>query len=241
MGIMRLDKFLADSGVGTRSEVKKKLAFGRVRVNGKVIRDGSVKDDFTEGEVMVDGEKVTYEEYVYYLLNKPQGCVSATKDKLSDTVIEMIKGVNTKGLFPVGRLDKDTEGLLLITNDGKLAHEMLSPKKHVEKCYYVLLDKPLSQADKEKIEDCIDIGEEKPCLPAKVEYAQVCSRGDCDELPQPGSTVTITITEGRFHQVKRMFAACGYEVVYLKRLTMGRLTLPRDLEPGSFIKIDKPQ
>ena len=232
MAVSRLEKYLADAGCGTRSEIKAIIKQGRVSVNGAVCTDGSRREDYALLAVTVDGKAVAYEEFVYYLLNKPAGCVSATRDALSETVVELLQGVNTKGLFPVGRLDKDTEGLLLITNDGQLAHRMLSPKKHVEKKYYVNLDRPLDPADRKRIENCIDIGDEKPCLPAVIEYA--------DE-DTSGRTVTITITEGRYHQVKRMFAARGYEVTYLKRLSMGPLALPEDLKPGDYVRIPRPQ
>ncbi|MBR4168367.1 MAG: rRNA pseudouridine synthase [Lachnospiraceae bacterium] len=252
MAVVRLEKYLADAGIGTRSQIKEYLKHGRVTVDGVKCTDGSRREDYAALSVCFDGNPITCEAFVYYLLNKPQGCVSATKDALSDTVVELLKGVNTKGLFPVGRLDKDTEGLLLITNDGQLAHRLLSPKKHVEKMYYVNLDKPLAEADRLRIEDCIDIGDEKPCLPAKVVYADYIMSTTCgvagsgvmstDEAGAGhGTAVYITITEGRYHQVKRMFAACGYEVTYLKRISMGSLSLPAGLNPGEFIKIEKPK
>ena len=259
MAVVRLEKYLADAGIGTRSQIKEYLKRGRVTVDGVKCTDGSRREDYAALSVCFDGNPITCEAFVYYLLNKPQGCVSATKDALSDTVVELLKGVNTKGLFPVGRLDKDTEGLLLITNDGQLAHRLLSPKNHVEKMYYVNLDKPLAEADRLRIEDCIDIGDEKPCLPAKIEFATdaeprfmstdhaTSGEREVDGVmstnqanTQVGAAVYITITEGRYHQVKRMFAACGYEVTYLKRISMGSLSLPAGLNPGEFIKIDKP-
>lgn len=227
---MRLDKYLTDAGVGSRSQVKNLIKKGFVTVSGETIRDEGHKDDYSSLTVCVNGNPVVYEKFRYYMLNKPAGVVCATKDNLSDTVIELLKDVNPKGLFPVGRLDKDTEGLLLITNDGELAHNLLSPKKHVEKCYFVKLDKPLSKEDKLAIEDCIDIGDDKPCLPAKIEYARA---GDEREDDFTGA-VYITISEGRFHQIKRMFAACGYEVVYLKRISMGKLVLDKELSAGEF-------
>ena len=250
--VCRLEKYLADAGIGTRSQIKEYLKRGRVTVDGVKCTDGSRREDYAALSVCFDGNPITCEAFVYYLLNKPQGCVSATKDALSDTVVELLKGVNTKGLFPVGRLDKDTEGLLLITNDGQLAHRLLSPKKHVEKMYYVNLDKPLAEADRLRIEDCIDIGDEKPCLRAKVVYTDYIMSTTCsvagsgvmstDEAGAGhGTAVYITITEGRYHQVKRMFAACGYEVTYLKRISMGSLSLPAGLNPGEFIKIEKPK
>ena len=218
----RLDKFLTDAGIGSRSQVKNLIKKGFVTVDDVTIRDEGKKADYDSCEVRVNGEAVDFERYRYYMLNKPAGVVSATKDNLSDTVISLLKGVNSKGLFPVGRLDKDTEGLLLITNDGELAHNLLSPKKHVEKCYQVQLDKPLLEEDRLAIEDCIDIGDDKPCLPAKIIYAE------------NSEEVYITISEGRFHQVKRMFAARGYEVLYLKRTSMGKLVLDNNLAPGEF-------
>ncbi len=241
---LRLDKYLADAGIGTRSQVKEYLKQGRISVDGNRWTDGSRKEDYPAHTVCFDGKIISREEFVYYLLNKPQGCVSATSDRLSETVVELLRDVNTKGLFPVGRLDKDTEGLLLITNDGQLAHRLLSPKKHVEKRYYVNLDRPLAEADRLRIEDCIDIGDEKPCLPAKVTYVSdpdigVMSTGS-EAADMQGRAVWITITEGRYHQVKRMFVACGYTVAYLKRVSMGDLTLPADLKPGDFMKIDRP-
>lgn len=219
--ITRLDKFLTDAGVGSRSQVKNLIRKGFITVSGETVFDEAKKAEYSSMDVRVNGEPVVYERFRYYMLNKPAGVVSATKDNLSDTVIELLKGVNTKGLFPVGRLDKDTEGLLLITNDGELAHNLLSPKKHVKKCYLVRLDRPLKEEDKLAIEDCIDIGDDKPCLPAEIEYAQE-------------NMVYITISEGRFHQVKRMFAAVGYEVEYLKRISMGKLVLDDNLASGEY-------
>lgn len=229
--ITRLDKFLTDAGVGSRSQVKNLIKKGFITVSGEPVRDEAKKAEYSSMDVRVNGEKVVYERFRYYMLNKPAGVVSATKDNLSDTVIELLKGVNTKGLFPVGRLDKDTEGLLLITNDGELAHNLLSPKKHVKKCYLVRLDRPLKEEDKLAIEDCIDIGDDKPCLPAEIEYVDI---KDSSENACHGRTVYITISEGRFHQVKRMFAAVGYEVEYLKRISMGKLVLDDNLASGEY-------
>ena len=233
MATVRLEKYLADAGTGTRSQIKTIIKQGRVTVDDAVEKDGSRREDYASLRVCVDGEVLCHEAYVYYLLNKPAGVVSATKDALSETVLALLKDVNTKGLFPVGRLDKDTEGLLLITNDGKLAHELLSPKKHVTKKYYVNLNRPLVEKDRTAIEAGIDIGDEKPCLPALVEAAD-------DSIPANAAPAyCVTITEGRYHQVKRMFAACGYTVTYLKRISMGKLTLPDTLLPGSYMKIDR--
>lgn len=252
--IMRLDKYLSEVGIGTRSQIKEYLKQGKVTLNGTICKDGAHKEDYSNTEVCFMGEKLCYEQFVYYILNKPMGVVSATKDNLSETVISLMKGVNTKGLFPVGRLDKDTEGLLLITNDGKLAHEMLSPKKHVEKKYLVLLDRPLSDEDRFLIEDRIDIGDDTPCLPAKITYVEpddselIRAEGLQEILDasiskekqfEDRTIVYITISEGRFHQVKRMFAARGYNVKYLKRISMGKYTLPADLPSGEYVKIER--
>lgn len=221
---IRLDKYLSNTTGESRSKIKEILKAGRVKVNSVTVKDPQTKIAAGEDEVMLDGANVVYEKYRYFLLNKPAGCISATKDRLSDTVLDIFKDENTDGLFPVGRLDKDSEGLLLITNDGMLAHELLSPNGHVPKTYFVELDRELEDADKEKIENKIDIGDDKPCLPAEVEKK--------DE-----KHALITIYEGRFHQVKRMFAAAGYEVRYLKRIAMGSLFLSEDLKAGEYVKI----
>lgn len=221
----RLDKYLANANLGTRSRVKEYLKSGRVTVNSSIQKDGSVKIDTDCDKVCFDGNEVSYETYRYYLLNKPAGCVSATKDKLSDTVLDIFKNEDTRNLFPVGRLDKDTEGLLLITNDGELAHNLLSPKKHVDKTYLATLDRKLDEENRLKVENRIDIGDDTPCLPAKVEIL--------DE-----NDVKITICEGRYHQVKRMFEAVGYEVVYLKRISMGGLLLD-NIPTGAYRKLSE--
>lgn len=228
---IRLDKLLADSGAGTRSQVKLLIKSGKVTVNDSVIKDAGFKVG-SQDSVLLEQKPVRNEGLSYYILNKPQGCVSATKDNLSETVLELLKGVRTKGLFPVGRLDKDTEGLLLITNDGQLSHELLSPKKHVAKTYYALLDGTLSDADIKAIEEGIDIGDEKPCLPAKL--VKSCRNIEIDAGLNSATAYEITITEGRFHQVKRMFYKRGRNVLYLKRLSMGSLILDEALRPGQF-------
>ena len=226
MNRIRLDKYLANTTGESRTKVKEMIKAGRVKVNGTTVSGAEDKIDPDSDEVTLDSKPVVFEKYRYYMFNKPAGCVSATRDKLSDTVLDFLKAENTADLFPVGRLDKDSEGLLLITNDGALAHELLSPKAHVDKVYFVKLDKELKEEDRAKIEDCIDIGDEKPCLPAKVETK--------DE-----KEAFITINEGRFHQVKRMFAAVGYEVLYLKRISMGTLMLDDGLKPGEYRKLSE--
>ena len=221
---MRLDKFLSNTTGESRSRIKEILKAGRVKVNSETAKDPSLKIFPDTDSVELDSKAVVYEKFRYYMLNKPAGCVSATKDKLSDTVLDFFRGENMDGFFPVGRLDKDSEGLLLITNDGMLAHNLLSPSGHVEKVYFVELDRKLEEDDRIKIENKIDIGDDKPCLPAKVETKE-------------NNTALISITEGRFHQVKRMFAAAGYEVKYLKRIAMGSLFLDEKLKPGEYRKL----
>ncbi len=219
--MVRLDKFLCDIGIGTRSEVKNYIRKGQVAVGGTVTRKPETKVDEAKDEVTFNGSLCTYARYGYFMLNKPAGVVSAVRDKLSDTVVELLGNVGVRDLFPVGRLDKDTEGLLLITNDGALAHELLSPKKHVDKTYYAKIEKPLSKADITKLESGVDIGEEKLTLPARVET--------CGE-----KEILLTIHEGKFHQVKRMLQAVDNEVLYLKRMSMGSLRLDESLSPGQF-------
>lgn len=230
----RLDKFLADAGVGTRSEVKKLIQKGKVQINGQTVKKPEQKVEETD-LVTLDGEVISAApEFVYYLLHKPAGYVSATEDKRDKTVMELVPS-DRKGLFPVGRLDKDTEGLLLITDDGALAHELLSPKKHVDKSYYAKVDGCMSLDDVEKFAKGLDIGEKNLTMPAKLE---ILSARECDPAEQeiyPSgwcSEILLTIHEGKFHQVKRMTEAVGKKVVYLKRMSMGILSLPENLAKG---------
>ena len=220
--MIRLDKFLADAGIGTRSEVKQMIRKKLVTVNGSPATGPEQKIDETSDTVCANGKAVTLRGFVYYLLHKPAGYVSATKDNLFPTVMELVPGGDD--LFPVGRLDKDTEGLLLITNDGELAHRLLSPRRHVDKTYLAILDKPAEDSDVEKFEAGVDIGDNDLTLPAKLQIL-------------PDNQALLTIHEGRFHQVKRMFHAVGKEVVYLKRLSMGPIRLPEDLEKGTFLEL----
>lgn len=222
---MRLDKYLSDAGKGTRSEVKKLIKKGMVQVNGIPVKNPEQKVIIQEDEVTIGEEKIMpAAEHEYYLLHKPSGCVSATEDNREKTVMEYVPS-SRKGLFPVGRLDKDTEGLLLITDDGALAHQLLSPKKHVEKTYYAQISGKITEADQQAIEKGVDIGDEEITLPASLTIISV------DEHTGK-SEILLTICEGRYHQVKRMIKAVGKEVTYLKRLSMGPLVLPDDLEKG---------
>lgn len=221
---VRLDKFLADAGAGTRSQVKGFLKKGLVTVNGEPARKPEQKISPETDLIVFQGTVLSYTEFYYYMLNKPSGYVSATDDNTAPTVLSLLKGAPGKDLFPVGRLDKDTEGLLLITNDGALAHRLLSPRHHVDKTYFVRADGTVTEDDCSRLEAGVDIGEDRLTLPAK---AALLSSG-------PVSEVELTIHEGKFHQVKRMFQAVGKPVLYLRRLSMGSLTLDETLPPGQY-------
>ena len=221
---IRLDKFLADAGAGTRSQVKGFLKKGLVTVNGEPARKPEQKISPETDLIVFQGTVLSYTEFYYYMLNKPSGYVSATDDNTAPTVLSLLKGAPGKDLFPVGRLDKDTEGLLLITNDGALAHRLLSPRHHVDKTYFVRADGAVTEDDCSRLEAGVDIGEDRPTLPAK---AALLSSG-------PVSEVELTIHEGKFHQVKRMFQAVGKPVLYLRRLSMGSLMLDETLSPGQY-------
>ncbi len=219
--MVRLDKFLCDCSFGTRSQVKELIRRGQVSVNGAVIKAADAKVDENTDRVICQGIAVCYQKYVYYILNKPRGVVSATQDNTADTVLSLLKGVERKELFPVGRLDKDTTGLLLITDDGELAHKLLSPKSHVDKTYLVNTKLPVTQEDIKALEEGVDIGDDKPTLPARCRIVT-------------DNRLELTIHEGRFHQVKRMLQAIGNEVVALKRIRFGPISLPDDLPEGSY-------
>lgn len=220
---MRLDKYLTQAGVGSRSQVKEAIRKGLVSVDGVVERKAERKIDETIQEVCFQGSKISYEKYVYYMLNKPSGCVTATTDRYAKTVMDYLKQENRTDLFPVGRLDKDTQGLLLITNDGELAHRLLSPRKHVPKKYLVLLKADVSKEQAAQLEMGVDIGEDRPTLPAVFEWKN-----------REKKEAYLTITEGKFHQVKRMFEAVDNQVLALKRLSMGSLFLDESLKPGEY-------
>ena len=229
--MIRLDKYLADMGAGTRQEVKKYIRQGRVLVDGVPVKKAETKVDEAKSCVVFDGNEITYAAFEYYMLNKPSGVVSATEDAKDRTVVDLIETKSRKDLFPVGRLDKDTEGLLLITNDGALAHRLLSPKKHVDKVYYAKVDGIVTSEDAEQFLKGVDIGngEEEWTLPAKLE---IIKSGSISE-------VRLTIQEGKFHQVKRMFQSVGKEVIYLKRERMGSLVLDESLSPGEYRRLGK--
>lgn len=235
---MRLDKWLAEMTGQSRSEVKNKIKKGLVQVNDEVIRRPECKVDTEQDEVQLDGKLIAYEPFVYYMLNKPSGVITATTDREQKTVLDLLKWVKGRDISPVGRLDKDTEGLLLLTNDGEMVHQLLSPKKHVDKTYLVVIDGVLSVDDIEALEKGMDIGDEKETLPAKVESVQDCTREQLTQFSIQSEhqlqIVHLTIREGRYHQVKRMFARLGKPVRYLKRERMGALQLDPSLELGQY-------
>ena len=229
---MRLDKYLVACAVGSRTEVKNFLKAGRVTVNGKKEKSAKLQINEETDEICFDGQKLEYEEFVYYMMNKPQGVISATEDPKHKTVLDLLDDLaRSKEVFPVGRLDIDTHGLLLLTNDGQLAHALLSPKRHVDKIYLALVDGIMTQEDVETFAQGIPL-KDFTCKPAKLELVSI-------DREKNQSLVRVTIAEGKFHQVKRMVAYCGKEVVNLKRLTMGTLTLDEDLKRGEWRRLSK--
>ncbi|KRW91361.1 pseudouridine synthase [Alicyclobacillus hesperidum] len=222
---VRLDKWLATAGIGTRSEVKKLCKAGRVRVNGEVVKDPAVHAVVGRDVVECDGEPIPYEQFVYFMMYKPQGVLSATEDVRQPVVTELLAARDRSyGVFPVGRLDKDAEGLLLLTNDGQLAHSLLSPKRHVPKRYFVRVEGCLDERDRDAIAAGVMLEDGYACLPGRLE---IHVAGDESEA-------SIEIYEGKFHQVKRMFQALGKQVTFLKRVTMGPLVLDPGLTPGAY-------
>ena len=219
--MIRLDKLLAHSGYGSRKEVKELIRKGQVSVNEVVIKDDDFKVDEVNDEVIVEGIIVDYQKLIYIMMNKPDGVLSATYDPKDPIVLDLIEDTPTRGLFPVGRLDKDSEGLLLITNDGKLAHELLSPKKHVDKVYYIEYEGELVSDVKERFKEGIILEDNYKCLPASIELLN-------------DNKAYVTISEGKFHQVKRMINMCNGEVTYLKRIKFGPLELDNSLKEGEY-------
>ena len=223
--MMRLDKYLCETGFGTRSQVKDLLKKGQVMVNGEVVKKPELKINETTDQILCQGKKASYQKNIYLMLHKPAGVVSATEDNREKTVLDLVRPEDRKnGLFPVGRLDKDTEGLLLLTDDGELAHRLLSPKKHVDKTYYAKIDGQVTEEHVKQFREGLDIGDEKKTLPAVLTIL----------LSGPVSEIEVTIHEGRFHQIKRMFEAVGCKVTYLKRLSMESLVLDETLPPEEY-------
>jgi len=234
---IRLDKYVAESAGMTRKDAKAALSKGKVRVNGQVVKNGDVKVSSAD-EVTLEGKCLATEEFLYLMLHKPAGVVSATEDGRDKTVLDLVREQSAEAadeagetgyflgkreVFPVGRLDKDTEGLLLLTDDGELAHQLLSPKKHVDKVYFARLDGEVPADAAERFAEGIQVGQDYKALPAKLEVLSVKDRA---------SEVHITLREGKFHQVKRMCHEIGCEVTYLKRISMGNLVLDEELKPG---------
>ena len=226
---MRLDKYLSDMGIASRSDLKKDIRKGLVFVNGEMIRDAGFTVN-SDSRILYKGEEITYEEYSYYMMNKPVGVLSSNEERKQKTVLDLFSDCHRKDLFPVGRLDKDAEGLLLIMNDGKLAHTLLSPKNHIEKKYYVEIPASLKDEDLEPLRHGIQYDTDLVAEPAQVQLLSA----NPDK-----SAVEIIITEGKFHQIKKMFLALSenYVVTKLKRISMGALRLDESLSPGEYRKL----
>lgn len=227
----RLDKILANLGYGSRKEVKAMIKNGEVKINGLMVKDSAMKIEPDRCKIEVEGNVAEYKKNIYILMNKPKGVISSTFDNYEETVIDILEPkYQAFKPFPVGRLDKDTEGLLLITNDGELNHRLISPKNHVDKVYYAEIDKEVGMSDVKKFEKGIVLKDEYTCLPAKLKII------DCDEN---GSRVEVTVQEGKFHQIKRMFNALQKNVVYLKRIKFGPLNLDDTLQEGEYRELDE--
>lgn len=225
MLILRIDKMLANLGYGSRKEVKQLLKSGAVKVDDVVVKDAKQHVDTNNQSVTLNGEVIEYKEFIYLMMNKPQGVLSATEDSVGETVIDLLELEDqVYEPFPVGRLDKDTEGLLLITNDGQLAHRLLSPKKHVPKTYFAVIDGEVTEEDITAFSKGVTLDDGYETKPGDLIILKSGIRSD----------IELTITEGKFHQVKRMFQAVGKRVVYLKRISMGPLPLDETLELGEY-------
>ncbi|MDD2980487.1 MAG: pseudouridine synthase [Hespellia sp.] len=222
--MMRLDKYLTEMGTGSRSEVKKYIQKGLVTVDGTLCRKPEQKINEELQTVNCQGVEIKFCQFEYFMLNKPAGIISAASDSREETVLDLIVDKKRTDLFPVGRLDRDTEGLLLITNDGALSHRLLSPKKHVDKVYYARIAGRVTEKEVLLFHEGLDIGEKQLTKPGEL---HILSSGKESEIE-------LTIHEGKFHQVKRMFLAVGMEVLYLKRLRMGSLRLDETLAPGEY-------
>ena len=223
--MIRLDKFLCEMQIGSRREIKEFAKRGRIKVNGNVIKSTDLKIHPNVDHVYVDNKKVDFVQFEYFMMNKPQGVISATKDEKETTVVDLIKDSARVDLFPVGRLDKDTEGLMVITNDGEMAHRILSPSKHISKTYFARIDGVVTAEDVVRFANGITLADGTVTRPANL----VILKAD-----NGISEVEVKIYEGKYHQIKRMFAACGKHVIYLKRLAMGRMMLDNSLKPGEY-------
>ena len=226
----RLDKFLVEMSVASRSTVKDMAKKGRITVNGEVVKASDVKIDENMDVVSVDGHVIAFSDMEYFMLNKPAGVITATLDKKAKTVLDLIDERTRNDLFPVGRLDKDTEGLLLITNDGDLAHRLLAPKKHVDKVYYADIDGIVTDEHVRRFAEGLTLLDGTQVMPGELTVLET-------DMAKNTSKIQLTIHEGKFHQVKRMFEAVGCSVTYLKRLSMGPLELDAALAPGEYRRL----
>ncbi len=228
---MRIDKWLSNTGYGSRKEVKQLLKSGAVTINGSIIKDPKTQADPDKDHVLVHGEEAVYKEFIYLMMNKPQGVISATEDSRHETVVDLLYMEDqTFEPFPVGRLDIDTEGLLILTNDGQLAHTLLSPKKHVPKTYFAKINGSIPDDTFEIFRDGVILEDGYKTQPA---HLKVLHNNDHE------SEIELTITEGKFHQVKRMFEAVGRKVVYLQRIQMGQLKLDKSLDLGTYRELSE--
>ncbi|KLE17243.1 pseudouridine synthase [Clostridium sp. C8] len=222
----RLDKVLSNLGYGTRKEIKQVAKKGLIKVNGEIVKDNGMQVDPEVDRISINGEEIFYRKYIYLMMNKPDGVISATFDNRDETVIDLLEIEHQVfNPFPIGRLDKDTVGLLLLTNDGELNHRLISPKWKVDKIYYAKIDKLVTDSDIKKFESGITLDDGYICKEAKLEIIKAS---------EEGSEVMLTIQEGKFHQVKRMFEAVDKKVTYLKRVEFGTLKLDEDLEEGEY-------
>ncbi|MBR6218190.1 MAG: rRNA pseudouridine synthase [Eubacterium sp.] len=238
--LIRLDKFLADTGYGTRSNVKQFIKKGSILIDGVKATKPDIKIDPEVNKINVNGRDVIYEQFEYYMLNKPAGVISASFDEREKTVVDLIKEKKRRDLFPVGRLDRDTVGLLLITNDGELSRRLLAPGKHVNKVYLVRVTGELDEEDVKAFSEGLDIGDEKLTMPAELKIIKIYDESELSENSETSHIISeaeVTIMEGRFHQVKRMFEKRGHEVVFLKRLSMGALKLDDSLTEGEYRRL----
>ena len=226
----RLDKFLVEMSVASRSTIKDMAKKGRITVNGEVVKASDVKIDENIDVVSVDGQVIAFSDMEYFMLNKPAGVITATLDKNAKTVLDLIDERTRNDLFPVGRLDKDTEGLLLITNDGDLAHRLLAPKKHVDKVYYADIDGIVTDEHIRRFAEGLTLLDGTPVMPGELTVLET-------DMAKNTSKIQLTIHEGKFHQVKRMFEAVGCSVTYLKRFSMGPLGLDAALAPGEYRRL----
>ncbi len=223
----RLDKILSNLGFGSRKEIGSAIRSGKVTIDGKICKSPEEKIDPELCSICFCGEQIEYREYEYIMMNKPAGYLSATEDNRQMTVMELLpERLKRIGLFPAGRLDRDSEGLLLLTNDGAAAHAIISPKRHVDKLYYIRYSGRLDDDTEKRFREGIEIDQGEKCLPAEIEFT-----GDGEAL--------VTVHEGKFHQVKRMIAAAGGEVVYLKRLRIGMIELDKNLKEGQIRRLNE--